>query len=97
MINKYPEGKETVQLARNAFIDGFNFSSLVREHFLQLGALFDAIKKIDGNEHSSAAQLCELGRYLCDDWADAADLSRESLDGEFRAFNALFCSEEVSQ
>lgn len=69
-----------VDAARQAVTEAHNTTHLMQSCFSDLQSMFDAIRKLDGNEYSLTSKLASVGSYLASDWSNTCDCQSETLD-----------------
>lgn len=53
-----------------------NSIELMHWYLVELSSLFESIKAVENNQYSTVTRLAELGKYLCEDWANTADCAK---------------------
>lgn len=69
-----------VDAARQAVTEAHNTTHLMQSCFSDLQSMFDAIRKLDGNEYSLTSKLASVGSYLASDLGNTCDCQSEALD-----------------
>lgn len=81
-LHKLPDQGKTVTLPIDleaiyrACTEANDSTELMHWYLVELSALFESIKAVENNQYSTLTRLAELGKYLCEDWANTADCAK---------------------